>query len=342
MSERSLIVLPDESAKPILDAINAAKKSLHVKMFVFSDPALLQAVVAAHERGVKVRVMLNAARRSGEDDNKTVRKALDKAGIAQKDSSPDFGITHEKSMVVDEALAFVKSLNWATKNLTETRDYAITTTHPHAVTEIIECFEADWHRKKFKPGLSAHLIWCPANGRERIAQFIDEARHTLFVQNERYQDTVIIERLVRARERGVKIHLMARPPHSLKKDKIIEGVGGLRIMDDVGIKIHKLKHLKLHGKMLLADGARAIVGSINLAPGSFDDRRELAIELNDDDIVDRLHKIAKHDWKHSHPLDLTDEGLFTDLEEKGDGGAEKLVLRMDHEHAKKHAKKHAK
>ena len=32
-------------------------------------------------------------------------------------------------------------------------------------------------------------------------------------------------------------------------------------MDDIGIKIHKLKHLKLHGKMLLADGCRAIIGS---------------------------------------------------------------------------------
>ena len=54
--------------------------------------------------------------------------------------------------------------------------------------------------------------------------------------------------------RGVKVHVMARPPHTLKKEKLIEGVGGLRIMDDVGIKIHKLKHLKLHAKMLLADG----------------------------------------------------------------------------------------
>jgi cardiolipin synthase A/B len=336
MSDRTLIVLPDESSKPILDAISAAKKMLQVKMFVFSDPELLKAVVAAHQRGVKVRIMLNAARRSGEDDNKDVRKALERAGVKVKDSNPAFGITHEKSMVVDEAIAFVKSLNWATKNLTETRDYAITTTHPHGVTEVLACFDADWHRKEFKPGLSAHLIWCPANGRERIAQFIDAAKHTLFVQNERYQDSVIIERLVRARTRGVKIHLMARPPHSLKKEKIIEGVGGLRIMDDVGIKIHKLKHLKLHGKMLLADGCRAMVGSINLAPGSFDDRRELAIEVSDDDLVARLDKIARYDWKHSHPLDLTDEGLFMDLEEHGGGGAEKLVLRIDHEHEKKH------
>ncbi len=335
MSTRSLIVLPDESPKPFLDAINEAKKSLQVKMFVFSDPGFLNAVIAAHQRGVKVRVMLNATRRDGADDNDVVRKALTAAGIEVKDSNPGFGITHEKSMVVDEAVAYVKSLNWATQNLTETRDYAVTTTHPHGVREVIDCFDADWNRQEFKPGLSAHLIWCPANGRERIAQFIDEVKHTLFIQNERYQDMVIIERLVRARERGVKIHLMARPPHSLKKEKIIEGIGGLRIMDDVGVKIHKLKHLKLHGKMLLADGLRAIVGSINLAPGSFDDRRELAIEVHDDVIVERLHTIAHHDWKNSYPLDLTDKGLFMDLEEHSQGSSEKLVLRMDHAHENK-------
>jgi len=325
---RSLIILPDESSQPILDAIAGAKKSLRVKMFVYSDPGLLAAVIAAHERGVNVRVMLNLARRDGEDDNKETRKALKHAGIELIDSNPKFGITHEKSMVVDDAIAFVKSLNWATKNLTETRDYAITTSHAHEVEEIIACFEADWNRQKFDPGANPHLIWCPLNGRERLVRFIDAVQHTLFVQNERYQDAVIIERLVRARERGVKIHVMARPPHTLKKEKLIEGVGGMRIMNDVGIKIHKLKHLKLHGKMLLADGLRAIVGSINLAPGSFDDRRELAIEVDDDEIIERLHKVAHHDWENSHPLDLTDEGLMADLEDRiaGGVGAEQLGI----------------
>jgi hypothetical protein len=105
---RSLIILPDDSAKPILDAINNAKKSLRIKMFTFSDPMLLQAVIAAHQRGVKVWVMLNAARRSGEDDNKIVRKALTRAGVEVKESNPAF----------------------------------------------VECFEADRHRKPFKPGAS--------------------------------------------------------------------------------------------------------------------------------------------------------------------------------------------
>jgi phosphatidylserine/phosphatidylglycerophosphate/cardiolipin synthase-like enzyme len=229
-------------------------------------------------------------------------------------------------MVVDDEVAYVKSLNWDVKDLTETRDYAVVTTHEPEVKEVIECFEADWHRKPFNVDQNSQLIWCCGNGRDRIARFIDEAKHTLFVQSERYQDAVIIERLVRAKERGVKVHVMARPPHKLKKEKLTEGVGGLRIMDDVGIKIHKLKHLKLHGKMLLADHSRAIIGSINLAPGSFDSRRELAIEVHSPEVVERLRKIAHHDWRHSNPLDLTDEGLMADLEQHNIDAAKELAL----------------
>ena len=48
---RQLIVLPDDSAKPILEAIEGAKKSLRIKMFLFSDPDLLKAVIAAKHRG---------------------------------------------------------------------------------------------------------------------------------------------------------------------------------------------------------------------------------------------------------------------------------------------------
>src|SRR5262245_62466365 len=176
---RSLIVMPDDTARPILEAIAAAKRSLRVKMFLFSDPALLAAVIAAQKRGVKVLVMLNPARRGGEPENEATRKKLEKAGIKVIDSNPAFAVTHEKSMVVDDEVAFVKSLNWETKNLTETRDYAVITSHDDEVKEIIDCFEADWHRKKLDTGKQMRLIWCNYNGRDRIAEFIDGAKHTL-------------------------------------------------------------------------------------------------------------------------------------------------------------------
>jgi cardiolipin synthase A/B len=65
----TLIVLPDDTAKPIVDAIDGAAKALNIRMFLFTDTGLLDAVIAAHRRGVKVRVMLNPARRSGQSEN---------------------------------------------------------------------------------------------------------------------------------------------------------------------------------------------------------------------------------------------------------------------------------
>src|ERR1700733_10135037 len=157
---RSLLVLPDDSAKPILDAIRHAAKSLRIKMFVFTDPSLIAAVVEAHRRGVVVRVMLNPKRRSGVSENDESRSALLAAGVDVLDSNPAFDLTHEKSMVVDDKTAFVKSLNWDRDNLTETRDYAIIPSDPHEVEEITNCFEADWSHQDFASGKTPRLIWC--------------------------------------------------------------------------------------------------------------------------------------------------------------------------------------
>lgn len=324
-----LIVLPDDTAKPILDAVEGARRSLNIRMFLFTDATLLEAVIAAKRRGVLVRVMLNPARRSGESENEAARKTLEEAGIEVRDSNPAFDLTHQKSMVIDDETGFVESLNWEPRDLTLTRDYAIVTTHRREVAQMVACFDADWERKDFVPQPESTLIWCPGLGRPRVAQFIDEARHTLWVQNERYQDQVIIERLVRAVTRGVKVHVLAKPPHSLKPDKLVEGVGGLRILADVGAKVHTMKHLKLHAKMLLADGSRAIVGSINLAPGSFDSRRELAIETDHPHVVQRLGEVAARDWGKSHVLDLSDAGLRADLAKRRGLSPDQLVLYED-------------
>ena len=337
MSHR-LLVMPDDTVEPVLAAIRDARKTIRVKMFLFSHRRLIAELIEARKRGVQVRVMLNPARRSGKSENQPAHSALLAAGVDVIDTSPEFEVTHEKSMVIDDQVAFIKSFNWELKNLTETRDYAVVTTRHSEVEEIIRCFDADWHRRPFEVDQSALLIWCTANGRDRIARFIDAAQHTLFVQNERYQDPVIIEHLVRARMRGVNVHAMARPPHKLKQEKLVEAVSGLRIMNDVGIKVHKLKHLTLHGKMLLADHSRAIVGSINLAPGSFDSRRELAIEVHSADVVERLRETAHRDWQSSHPLDLTDEGLLAEMKEHAIDASDQLALHTPRKRAshKKH------
>jgi cardiolipin synthase len=325
MSHR-LIVLPDDTADAIIDPINAARHTLNIRMFLFTDRSLLNAVIAASHRGVHVRVMLNPARRDGTSDNEVARETLLAAGVKVRDSSSEFAVTHQKSMVIDNEVGFIESLNWETRDLTQTRDYAVATTSKAEVAEMVRCFNADWHEKPFMPEAGSNLIWCPNNGRQRIADFIDGARQTLWLQNERYQDMVIIERLVRAAKRGVRVRIMSRALHKLKRKKLFEGVSGLRIVHDVGAKVHALKDLKLHGKIMIADDQRAIVGSINLSPGSFDDRRELAIETSSDHVVKRLVETAEHDWKHSRKLLLTDEAVLADLAGHGVKDVSRLAL----------------
>ena len=97
---------------------------------------------------------------------------------------------------------------------------------------------------------------------------------------------------------------------------------GIKHLDCPG----KLKHLKLHGKMLLADHSRAIVGSINLTPGSFDSRRELAIEVRDPHVIERLEKVVRRDWENSRRIDLSDAGLMAELQDTDANVAEDLAL----------------
>ena len=246
------------------------------------------------------------------------------------DSNPEFDLTHEKSMVVDDAIAFVKSLNWDPKNLTETRDYAVATAHRHEVDEIIECFDADWSRQPFEPDERAHLIWCNTNGRDRIARFIDR-RKALAVRAERALPGSGDHRATGARSapRRASSTCMARPPHTLKRDKLVEGVGGLRILDDVGAKVHTLKHLKLHAKMMLADGsapssARSTWRRAASTAGASSRSKSTTSMWSSG-----CNEVAQHDWEHSHPLDLSDEGLLADLEKRAIDAASQLALNPD-------------
>ena len=85
---RSLIALPDDSYRPILDAIRGATKSLRIKMFMLSDPRVLRALLQAHKRSVTVRVMLSPHRRDGQRQNASSRRVLTRGGVEGSGHQP--------------------------------------------------------------------------------------------------------------------------------------------------------------------------------------------------------------------------------------------------------------
>jgi cardiolipin synthase A/B len=43
-------------------------------------------------------------------------------------------------------------------------------------------------------------------------------------------------------------------------------------------------------------------------------------------VIKHLSKIVRHDWDHSHPIDLTDEGLLEEFKKHKMDEAEDLAL----------------
>jgi len=309
-----LIITPDDGIKPFQDAIQSATKTLVIKMFQFTELRLIQEVIAAHQRGVAVRVMLNPSRFTGEHDNDEAFFLFRKADIPVEATNPKFPITHEKSMVIDGRIAFIMSLNWAPKYFGKTRDYGLITTNPKEVNEVAACFDADWDRVDFTPPPESDLIWSVGKSRDEVIKFIRSSKKSLYIQHEKYVDVPIIEAIVEARmKRHVEIQAMALPVHSLRDFYRIEGIAGLRLLSDLGIHVRKLQGLHLHAKLIIADEQRALLSSFNFYPKCFNERRELGVLFKDPDLIEKLIKTFKQDWSNSKKIDLSEEGIEADL-----------------------------
>jgi cardiolipin synthase A/B len=303
---RTLIVVPEDTVLPVLGLITLATRSVDVKQFTLDEPRILQALLDAHRRGAAVRVMLNPHRSSGSRANDETYAALEQAKVPVQWSNPAFAVTHEKSMVVDGERALVATFNCSDKYFTQTRDYGIVTTDPAQVAQVAQGFEADWARAPFTPDEHAGLLWSTNNSRRIMARFIDEARKSLYVQHPKFVDGTVLARLVEAQARGVHVKILCGGKHGISDTDIPDTFSSLRILGTFGVKVHRQKAPKLHAKLLLADGARALVGSMNIDRSAFDLRRELGIIVDDDAIVKRLAQVFDKDWDEAHHWDAPD------------------------------------
>jgi cardiolipin synthase A/B len=301
-----LIVQPDEGTQPVVDLIDSATKSLRVKQFTLTDSAIMSALIHAHQRKVDVRIMLNPHRSSGDRANDESFKALHHAGIKIQWSNPAFAVTHEKSIVLDDNLALIATFNLATKYFTETRDYGIVTDDPAQVKQVTECFEADWHRKAFDPDPESGLLWSSNNSRSIMAWFIDTAEKELIIQHPKFVDATIVERIAAARKRGVKVRLLCGGKHGISEWDVLDTFASLRLLDRFGVKVRRQKHLKLHAKLLIVDGERAQVGSMNIDRSAFDLRRELGVVTDAAHVIKGLHKIFEEDWDQAKAYEAPD------------------------------------
>lgn len=92
----------------IMEWLNETKKTLDICMYHFNHKLLLNAVIDAHKRGVRIRLIINS------DNNDTWEMSI--VGIAKKVKKQDsLGmIMHHKFLVIDNKKVISGSLNWTT------------------------------------------------------------------------------------------------------------------------------------------------------------------------------------------------------------------------------------
>jgi len=171
---------------------------------------------------------------------------------------------------------------------------------------IAQGFEADWARVPFAPDEHAALLWSTTNSRRIMSRFIDDAKRSLSVQHPKFVDATVLARLVEAQARGVHVKVLCGGKHGISDTDIPDTFSSLRILGLFGVKVRRQKKPKLHAKLLLSDGGRALIGSMNIDRSAFDLRRELGIIVDDAPILKRLIEVFDRDWDDAHHWDAPD------------------------------------
>ena len=307
-----ILTMPEDGIGPVRDLFEGARRSLHIKMFTFDDPALVEATLDAHRRGVAVSVLLNPAKFSGMRMNDATLVTFREAGIDVGWTSPKFSVSHEKSMVVDERLALISTFNFSPKYFAKTRDYGVVLDDPHVIATLLACFEADRRSLPFEDQEDGPLAWGNLNARRIVAGVIDGARKQLLIQHPKFNDEAILDRVLAALDRGVRVRILSGGQQGIEAWDLLANLSSQRILVRAGAHLRKQHQLRQHAKLLLADGERAMLGSMNIDSQAYDHRRELGVVFDDPAAVKRLKKQFSSDW-HKAKRYTPDDPLERDL-----------------------------
>lgn len=106
----SIAAQPNDQGQTLINTINGATTSVDIPIYQIGDPNIQNALVAAMQKGVTVRVMADGGTSGNVKKNepfaKSLTEAAQAAGVAPEKlqlhwSSNNFSLTHQKSVIVD-------------------------------------------------------------------------------------------------------------------------------------------------------------------------------------------------------------------------------------------------
>ncbi len=284
-----IFVEPDDGRAPILMELAAAERNIDLHVYLVSDEEIIDALIEAEERGVRVRVLLEEHPFGGSGQNPVTFDRLQAAGAEVRWSNPAFRFSHVKMLVIDQGVVIIMNLNLSASAVTGNRELAAITTRPPEVTQAAALFEADWEREA-EPARGP-LVVSPIDSRAVLLGLIDSARMSLDIYAEVMRDDEIIEALTDAEERGVDVRLVMSPEYG-DNDR---GESERERLAREGVEIVLARGIYIHAKAIIVDRQRLWLGSQNFTATSLDQNREVGIVIDDPANVGRAIRIFDAD-----------------------------------------------
>jgi phosphatidylserine/phosphatidylglycerophosphate/cardiolipin synthase-like enzyme len=140
-ADGSLVVSPTNARRALLDLIASATRSIDVYAEVVRDEEVLDALIAAEERGVAVRLLMSE---EDEDDDRgrEERARLAEAGVEVRFHARLY--VHAKIVLVDRTRAYLGSQNFTATSLDQNRELGLIVDEPAGVARIARTFDADF------------------------------------------------------------------------------------------------------------------------------------------------------------------------------------------------------
>ncbi|MCD6471673.1 hypothetical protein J7K55_00890 [Candidatus Aerophobetes bacterium] len=158
---QDLEVITNEEYFPrIHQILREAKDSIQVMMFKAcyyekypDSPSniLIQDLINAHQRGVKVEVILEKGnpKWSPTKKNEKVGRILSEKGISVVYDFP-FITTHSKMLIIDSNISVVGSTNWAYYSLTQNNEVSVIIKSREVAKELQNYFKKIWNSSLLK------------------------------------------------------------------------------------------------------------------------------------------------------------------------------------------------
>jgi cardiolipin synthase len=328
----------DAAFPAMLSAIDMAKHRVAFESYIYNSAddvaqQFTNAFVAAAERGVDVRLVLDAFGAKVSDDD---TKRLEGAGVHIGWFNEVRGWTieevnyrtHRKALIIDGEVAFVGGIGiadqWARDTDTERqwRDTHVKVVGP-AATDIEAAFNENWietggvvepdvipHDANPHGPASSIVVWSSPEGGTNALKLIyllalAAARQSIDIQSPYLiTDESTAWSLGEARRRGVKVRMLVEGDITDAKPVKFASRAQYGQLMQQGIEIYEYQPSMMHTKAVVIDGLVSIVGSANFDNRSFELNDELNVVVFDRSVASRLEDDFESDLRRSKRLDL--------------------------------------